>query len=271
MTTTATATMGMVALKVADIARVSTFYQQALGLQVHRTDTDGTVYLGAGGADLLALIPRPDGKRYRGVTGLYHFALLVPTRRDLALVLKHFAQTQTPLQGLSDHFVSEAIYLSDPEGNGIEIYADRPRDKWYNNGQFNMGTVALDIDDLLEELSGPGADDFTRMPAGTVMGHVHLHVDSIPDAEAFYVDVMGFDVMVNWDSATFLSYDGYHHHLGANVWAGRNHPPQDALGLDHLVIHYGDAATRDAILARYGSDENGIIRDASGNRIKLEA
>ena len=229
--------IGTVTLRVANLARQVQFYQDTIGLQLHH-EQDGTVFLGAGGDDLLALKHLPDGKRYRGHNGLYHFALLLPTRRHLANVLRHLAATETPLQGVSDHIVSEAIYLPDPEGNGIEIYADRPREAWYQRDQMQMATLPLDVMDLIGEID-PIADHL--LPVDTIMGHIHLHVHSVAEAKAFYCDTLGMDVMFDVGTAGFYSYDEYHHHVGANTWAGAPVHAPDALGLDHFVLHVDHA------------------------------
>jgi catechol 2,3-dioxygenase len=226
--------IGTVFLKVADIARQLRFYQDIIGLQIQHQE-GATVYLGSGQEDLLALIPTPEGKRYRGATGLYHFALLLPSRYHLALTLKHLVETQTSLEGLSDHLVSEAVYLADTEGNGIEIYADRPRSTWYQDGQLQMATIPINVPDLMQELAAKPAN-WQPLPPETRMGHIHLHVGSIPQTERFYQEVLGLEVMFHLDSATFLAYDGYHHHLGANTWAGRNPAPADALGLEKFIL-----------------------------------
>jgi catechol 2,3-dioxygenase len=228
--------MGMVTLRVKDLNAQVAFYQSALGLQLRERLANRAV-LGTGSDDLLTLIEAPDARKIPGTAGLYHFALRVPTRTDLARVLMHLAQTRTPLQGVSDHYVSEAIYLADIEGNGIEIYHDRPMATWFNEGLLNMGTVALDVDDLFSELTDDEAATFEMMPDGTDMGHVHLHVGAVPESEAFY-------------RAVFLSYDRYHHHLGANVWGGRRPTEPGSIGLDHLVIKVHDAAVYEGMRQR---------------------
>lgn len=175
--------IGTVYLNVANLKKMLTFYQDIIGLKLHRQE-DNTAYLGVGGEDLLALNHTPNAPRVGGITGLYHFAILLPSRAALARSLKRLADTQTPLQGLSDHFVSEAIYLADPEGNGIEIYRDRPRDVWYKNGQLDMGTVAMDVDGVMSTYTDEDTT-WNGLPSGTIMGHIHLHVASVPNAEAF--------------------------------------------------------------------------------------
>ncbi len=267
--------IGTVYLKVADLQRMVTFYCDIIGLKLHRQE-DHVAYLGAGGDDLLALIESPDGQRVTGTTGLYHFALLVPSRYDLARSLRHLAETNTSLQGLSDHYVSEAIYLADPEGNGIEIYRDRPSEDWYRNGQFRMGTIAMDVEGVLGTLEGE-TPAWTGMHPDTVMGHIHLHVAAISETEMFYQDLLGMDVMVNLGSATFMSYDGYHHHVGANIWAGRTPPPPDALGLDHYNLRVPDNVQLDTLLTQLDRanvpvethSEGYLVHDPARNCIML--
>jgi catechol 2,3-dioxygenase len=270
-------TIGTVHLKVASLERLLPFYQHIIGLQLHHQE-DTTAYLGAGGDDLLALTETPGGKSVPGTTGLYHFAILVPSRVDLARSLQHLAETRTPLQGLSDHFVSEAIYLADPEGNGIEIYRDRPGETWYQNGQIHMGTVRMDVDGVIGELTDHNGE-WTGLHPDTVMGHIHLHVSSVPETERFYRDLLGLDVIVNMGSATFMSYDGYHHHVGANIWAGRTPPPADALGLEKYVLRLPDEERLQSALGQLDdanipiAPQNGhyLVSDPSQNRIVLAA
>jgi catechol 2,3-dioxygenase len=217
--------MGRVALSVADLARSIDFYMQVPGLQV-RERAGETAVLGARERDLLVLHAQPGARRARGVTGLYHFALLVPSRRELARTLRHLAATGYPLTGFADHAVSEAIYLSDPDGHGIEIYRDRPRAEWeYPNGRLKLTTDPLDLDSLLGELDG-AEEAWRGLHPATRMGHVHLHVAHIPAAEQFYVDRLGFELMARYGSgASFVAAGGYHHHLGLNTWAGVGAPP----------------------------------------------
>jgi len=243
--------LGYVRLRVSDLDKSVNFYENALGFQLHRRE-NGTAFLGAGEHDILVLDEVPGAKPVRGRTGLYHFAILVPTRKQLALNLRQIATTETPLQGFSDHLVSEAIYLPDPDGNGIEIYRDRPRDEWpYTGGTLNMGLEPLNIDDLFTEITEE--DPWEGMPGGTKLGHMHLHVRSIPEAEEFYRDVVGFDLMVRYTgTASFFSAGGYHHHLGTNIWAGRGvppAPPTDA-GLQWYTVHLPTQSDVDAVADR---------------------
>ncbi len=204
----------------------------------------------------------------------------MPARPDLARWLAHAARDHVRLDGLSDHAVSEAIYLSDPDGHGIEIYADRPRASWEGRVGRLMTTIPLDVDDLLGELADPAGAPFDGLPPGTVVGHLHLRVASIADTVSFYRDVVGFGLMAQLgDQAAFLSAGGYHHHLGANTWqsAGAPPPPPGLAALRHGTIVLPDAAERDRILARLeqaGSevaddDAGPLVRDPSGNGIVL--
>ena len=212
--------LGSVRLQVADIERSLLFYSKVLGMCV----LDGTadsVSLGAVGGDreivhlrqLKSARPVPQ----RGLLGLYHFAILLPDRAALGRFIAHLAEIGVRA-GMSDHAVSEAVYLTDPDGLGIEVYADRPRDAWrYDEQQLYMTTNHLDVEDLVRSASG---ERWTGMPRGTVLGHVHLYVDDIDKAAAFYHDALGFDKVVwSYPGALFLSAGGYHHHLGTNTWA----------------------------------------------------
>lgn len=231
-------TIGAVHLTVADLGRSIAFYEEKLGFLTRGREA-GVARLDAGGADLLVLHESPSGPRARGATGLYHFALLVPSRFDLARSLARFVETGTPLQGLSDHLVSEAVYLADPDGNGIEIYRDRPREEWvFDSGSLRMASLPLDPASLLSETEGRGTDG-ERLSPGTMIGHVHLCVSDVAAAEGFYVDVLGFERTVRYGAgASFVSAGGYHHHIGFNTWtsAGAGPPPPGAIGLRYFVV-----------------------------------
>jgi catechol 2,3-dioxygenase len=212
--------LGRVRLQVADIERSLLFYSRVLGMCVIRGTAD-SVGLGPQGKDREIIhlrqqrSARPVPKR--GLLGLYHFAILLPDRASLGRFIAHLAEIGVPA-GMSDHSVSEAVYLTDPDGLGIEVYADRPRDAWrYDEQQLYMTTDRLDVDDLVRSAGG---EKWTGMPPGTVLGHVHLYVDDIDKATAFYHDALGFDKVVwSYPGALFLSAGGYHHHLGTNTWA----------------------------------------------------
>ncbi len=257
---------GHIHLIVADLARALAFYQHVLGLQLHR-QSDQTAYLGAGQADLLVLTGRSDARRVEGTTGLYHFAILTPDRPALAQALRRIIETRTPVQGFSDHGVSEAIYLADPDGNGIEIYRDRPREQWpFKNGRLQMVTEPLDVEGLLAEL-GTQPEPWSGLPASTVLGHVHLHVANIGQAEAFYSGVLGFELMGRYGpSASFLAAGGYHHHLGVNTWAGVGAPPPpaDAVGLHWITICLPTAAELNRVADRVRNAGLPLAEQAEG-------
>lgn len=225
-------TIGLVSLSVADLSRSLTYYRQNIGLSVHSQSGD-TATLGVGTTPLLRLRQLPGARLVRRATGLYHFALRVPSRHDLAQVIRHLWHTDTPIAGASDHLVSEALYLSDPDGHGIEIYRDRPRSAWYDaSGNFQMDSITLDIEGILGELGGE-VPAWNGLPPGTDMGHIHLQVADVSAAERFYVGVLGLERMAVMPSASFVSAGGYHHHIGLNSWAGVGvpAPPEGAARL----------------------------------------
>ncbi len=224
MSIAAATRIGLVSLSVSDLARSVDYYCQVIGLQVIKQHP-GEVVLGAGGTSLLSLHEIPGAAHVPKTTGLYHFALLVPTRFELARTLRNLVENQAVFVGFADHHVSEAIYLSDPDGHGIEIYRDRPREQWLDSsGNFQLTTDPLDVRGLLEEIAS-GAPAWDGIHPATTMGHIHLHVDYIPQARVFYRDVLGFEVMADMQSALFLSAGGYHHHIGVNTWNGLGAPP----------------------------------------------
>ena len=226
--------MGAVHLTVADLDRSLRYYEQRIGLLVHGRE-NGSATLGAGGDDLLVLSEQPGATPADGYSGLFHFALLVPARVDLGRWLAHAAAERVPLTGLSDHFVSEAIYLRDPDHHGIEIYADRPRETWEGKVWERMTTLPLDTDDLLRGIEPAPYDG---LPNGTTMGHVHLCVADVQASVEFYRS-LGFDLTaVYGDQAAFLSSGGYHHHLGVNTWSslGAPYAPADRARLTRVTV-----------------------------------
>jgi catechol 2,3-dioxygenase len=274
--------IGKVRLRVADIDDLTTFYERVVGLRAVERD-GGVVRLGPdGGEPLIELVSAPSAPPAPSFsTGLFHLAILVPDRAELARSLQRLAAAGWRLTGASDHLVSEALYLRDPEGNGIEIYRDRPRDQWNrDNGELRMATLPLDLQDILDEL-GDGEQAANGMAAGTTMGHVHLQVADIPASEGFYNGALGLDVMVrSYPGALFLAAGGYHHHLGLNTWQsqGAPPPPEDALGLDRYELVLPDAGDVDAAAERLGEsgdpvrvDEGVLATDPSGNRVLLRA
>ncbi len=274
------AQIGTISLTVSNLERSLRYYQHNIGLALHRR-ADNSAVLGAGGPDLLILTERPSARQVHGTTGLYHFALLVPSRLELAKTVKHLHDSQTPIGGASDHLVSEALYLSDPDGNGIEIYRDRPRDEWQIlNDTIQIATQPLDIHDVLGELNG---QPFTweGLHSETRMGHIHLHVSNLEEALAFYTQVLGFDLVTRYGAAAaFVSAGGYHHHIGLNTWAGAGAPPPpaDAVGLNWYTILLPDEAALEETAVRLKNTgvyserkEDGLfLRDPAQNSIVLQ-
>ena len=212
--------IGRVKLQISDLGRSVAYYQDVIGFRVlNRSGHVATLGPHDDDTPLLELHERRGANAVprRGLLGLYHFAILLPDRQSLGRFLQHVADLGLA-PGMSDHFVSEAIYLQDPDNLGIEVYADRPRSAWKEqDGQLVMTTIPLDVPSVLRESAG---GSWTGAPAGTRIGHVHLHVGDIPQAEAFYHTMVGFDKTVwSYPGALFLSAGGYHHHLGTNTWA----------------------------------------------------
>ena len=274
-------TMGELHLTVAELGRSVSYYGQAVGLELLDRGA-GEARLGVADRTLLVLTEEAGALPAAGHTGLYHFALLLPEREDLARWLAHAARDGVPLAGLSDHFVSEALYLSDPDGHGIEIYWDRPREVWEGRVAARMTTLPLDVDDLLEELDEPAPEPYGGLPVGTVMGHVHLKVAAIPDTVGFYRDLLGFGLMARLgEQAAFFGAGGYHHHLGANTWesTGAPAPPPGTAALRHATIVLPDPAERDLVLDRlveagHSPKETAagpLLSDPSGNALVLAA
>ncbi|WP_353471442.1 VOC family protein [Salipiger sp. H15] len=239
--------IGQVSLTVNDLAKVGDFYQSALGLE--KLSDDGTeARFGAGDRSLIALRQDRAAPRHSPrEAGLFHTAFLLPARADLGAWLRHAAETRIPLQGASDHLVSEALYLADPEGNGIEIYIDRPRETWtHRNGEIEMATNHLDLQDV----AGSATAAWQGAPEGTVVGHVHLQVGRLDPAEAFYAETLGMAVTNHYPGATFYGSGGYHHHLASNIWNSRGAGPRKgpATGLTEIELR----GTADEIAAIRG-------------------
>ncbi len=235
----------------------------------------GEARLGAGTTELLHLTELPGARPSTRDTGLFHFALLVPERADLARWLAHSAREGVPITGLSDHRVSEAIYLHDPDLHGIEIYADRPRELWEGRVLELMTTLPLDVQSLLAELDDPATEPFAGLPAGTAMGHVHLRVRDVDEALGFYRDRLGFELMAQLGPmAAFFAAGGYHHHVGANTWESRGAgpPPPGSAALRYATIVFPDSSSRDRLageLEAEDHDEGALVRDPSGNALLL--
>ena len=272
--------MGLVSLSVADLTRSLAFYTEALGFAVLRQD-DATATLGAAGTPLLLLTAQPGARPWptERVTGLYHFAILVPARADLGRWLRHWLELGYPLPGQGDHLVSEALYLRDPDGHGIEVYRDRPRDEWtWANGQVRMAADPVDIRGLLNEAEHEGKP-WAGLPAGTRLGHMHLQVGDIVQAATFYHDILGFDVVARMPTALFVSAGGYHHHIGLNTWhsQGASAAPADTASLRFFSIDLPSEQARAAVVARvaaagldYMETPHGVVvRDPWRNTILL--
>lgn len=256
--------MGPVELSVSDLDRSLAYWQEAIGLRVLSRE-NGAAELGAD-SPLVRLVEEPGARSAQGFTGLFHVALLVPDRPSLGRFLTHTAREQIPLTGLSDHVVSEAIYLRDPDYHGIEVYADRPREQWEGRVSQTMTTIPLDTDSLLEEA---GDVDFDGLPDGTTVGHVHLCVRDVDEMVGFYRDKLGMGLMAQAGrQAAFLSAGGYHHHLGGNTWETRGAPPapEGTARLLRFSIVLPDAAEKERVAERIGGAE---VRDPSGNLLVL--
>jgi catechol 2,3-dioxygenase len=266
--------LGAVELTVTDLDRSVTFYEDAIGLRTHRRE-NGRAALGAGGEDLLVLVENPDARPRGRHAGLYHFALLHPSRLELARAAARLARTHTPIQGASDHGISEAIYLPDPDGNGIELAADRPKEQWPDLSVMSGGPDPLDLNALLDSV----ADDEPQesVAPDTIVGHLHLHVGDLKESTHFYVQVVGFEIMTHLPSAVFVAAGGYHHHVGFNTWRGPGVPPapDGTVGLRHFTVVLRDDAELEALRERAraadleveDTADGAVFRDPSGNAL----
>ena len=265
-------------IHVGDINRSKEFYQKILGFQVLE-ETDQLVSLTADGKHAILVIEKPDNviPKQGKTTGLYHFAILLPTRSDLAQFLRHIVPFGIEL-GASDHKVSEALYFSDPDGNGIEVYRDRDSSEWnWQNNQVEMTVDPLDAEDLLSA-AGDGA--WSGMPKETVMGHIHLHVAHLPEAEKFYTTGLGFKVVTRYgNQALFISDANYHHHIALNTWngVGAPQPRPESVGLQAYTIMLADEEARQKMITSLHEigavvevfEDRYITEDPSGNKIVL--
>ena len=254
--------IGTLSLKVANLDNQLEFYQKVVGFKLHRRE--GTeAGLGAGGSDLLLLTEEPDLKKYRGVTGLYHVAYLFPNRHELAIAMARLFAIKYP-NSPTDHIMTKTTYLDDPEGNGIELYAESPEDGTWTisdgkfearraDGSWSDGREALDVDALFEHIQEDDRLD-APVPPEFKIGHVHLHVRDVDEAVDFYHGIIGFDVMgvAKQFQMGFVSAGGYHHHLGLNTWQGRGAPPPppDAVGLRYFTIDLPDQKAYEGVVAR---------------------
>ncbi len=249
--------LGAVHITVTDLDRTVGFMQDAIGLRLHRRE-DSVAAMGAGEDDVVVLHEEPGARQPGRTAGLFHFALLFPSREELARALQRLAIGRIPITGASDHGVSEAIYLDDPDGNGIELYVDRPREAWppprREGERVGMFTEPLDLPGLLSLVEG--SDPVRHAEEGLRLGHMHLHVGDLEAAVRFYLDEVGLEEMTRYPGAAFLAKDGYHHHLGVNTWRGEGVPPQPegTVGLRHWTL-------LDDV------DEPRTLRDPSGNAV----
>ncbi|AUV81065.1 glyoxalase [Salinigranum rubrum] len=248
----ASAHPGRIALRVGDVDGLLPFYADVLGFDVDRTGD--TTVLSAGGTPLVLLNEDSDApSRPSDAAGLFHLAIRVPSRAALGDVLSRVDGSSYSLSGASDHLVSEALYLRDPEGNGVEVYRDRPREEWTFEGErVKMDTLPLDLDALGDAATGASAD---RLPDETDLGHVHLEVSSLGESRAFYVDTLGLNVRTeSYPGALFVAAGDYHHHVGSNTWNGRRTPAGDHRGVEWFEFLVPDAAQVDALHDALGRD-----------------
>lgn len=280
---------GSVALTVTDLAHSLDFYQRLLGLRLHRRE-EGSAALGAGGRDLVLLQENPAARRTRGTTGLYHFAILLPNRRELARLIARLIQSRYP-NAPTDHIMTKTTYLNDPDGNGIELYCESPEDgafvidgeRFYArraDGTLSDGREPLDLQALFAHLQ-PDDDLAAPMPPETRLGHVHLHVADLEAAMHFYTRILGFDDMglMRLFRMGMVSVGGYHHHIGLNTWQGEGAPPppEGAIGLRYYTLLLPDRAALEALRAHleqaqvsFEANGQGIwVQDPAANKILL--
>lgn len=271
--------MGSVYLTIIDLERSLYFYRDQLGFQVIQESADHAVLSADGEIPLIRLkrLEHPVDKPKR-TSGLYHFAILLPERKALAEILKSFIMCSVMMDGTSDHQFSEALYLTDPDGHGVEIYADRAKKDWEVNekGEYAGVTIPLNAEELLTLANQPWAG----MPKGTKMGHVHLHVSDLIKSEQFYTEVLGFDPTIQMeDHAVFVSAGGYHHHLGLNVWNGRGvpHPPKGSIQMEKYTILLTDNSHLNSMMQHLNTmnipfdntDKGILIKDPAGQSILI--
>ncbi len=263
----AAAHVGRVALRVGSLDRVLPFYEDAVGLVADR-DGDRAALGPADGAPLLVLEEAPDApERPPSAAGLFHVAVRLPGRESLGDALARLRASAASLSGASDHLVSEALYLRDPEGNGVELYRDRPRDDWpVDDGRVRMDTRPLDLDDL--EAAGDG-EHAARLPAGTDVGHVHLEVTDLPRAEAFYGETLGLRVRARYGaSATFLATGDYHHHVGLNVWNRRSAPADGHRGLAWWELALPEEGALESVAERLADAGHAVVERPGGRVVE---
>ncbi len=273
--------IGEVALTVSSLQKAVDFYNKELGLQVLE-HAEGQAVLGVTDQPLLQLTENPGApKAASRSTGLYHFAILLPDRLSLARLIYHLAENEIEVQGAADHGVSEALYMQDPDGNGIELYSDRRRADWPVDdlNRLQMVTEELDLDDLLMELKG-NMQPWNGLPPGTTIGHIHLKVSNLLEAERFYTRVLGFDLTQHMPGAVFVSAGGYHHHIGMNTWSSESAPPPQpgSLGLRWFEVLLPDQVALDALANQLTAQgvpfekqgETIVVKDPSQNTLHIQ-
>lgn len=269
----------MISLKVKDIDASIEFYSKILGFK-HINRKERKALVSANGVDPLIVLEQPENVKPKEMrrTGLYHFALLLPNRKELGKFLNHIMNIRYPLMGASHHGISEAIYLQDIDDNGIEIYTDTPINKWkWIDDSLEMITTRLDLQSLIDE----GKDEnWEGMPKETIIGHIHLHVSDLDEAERFYVDGLGFNIVNKIPKqATFTSTGAYHHHIAFNIWNGKGIPAPDenSVGMKYYQIKFPDQGTRIKTINRLeelgyevtNENDTFITSDPSNNKIHL--
>ncbi|SDN71058.1 catechol 2,3-dioxygenase [Paenibacillus sp. yr247] len=274
--------LGLVKLNVSNLERSIRFYLEIVGLKVlQSTSTQAELTVdGIHPFLLLEEIPHAQVTQRRSAAGLYHFAILLPSRKDLGASLRNLIQSGIHI-GQADHLVSEALYITDPDNNGIEIYCDRPRNTWRRdeNGNYIMASDPIDWEGVLKEAEG---FEWSGLPVGSTMGNIHFHVKNLQKSREFYCDVLGFDVAVDASEtmkALFISAGGYHHHIGMNIWAGEEAPsrPSNGTGLEYYTLIFPTEKTRNEALERLQSvgvqatdlDDVLTVTDPSGIQLRL--
>lgn len=274
--------LGIVKLYVSNLERSIRFYQEIVGLRLGKYNASSAELTVDGAQPFLLLEEIADARitPRRSSAGLYHFAILLPTRKDLGLSLNNLIKSGIHI-GQADHLVSEALYITDPDHNGIEIYCDRPRSTWRRDadGNYMMASDPIDWDGLLREAEGTS---WSGLPVGTTMGHIHFHVKNLQQSKVFYCDLLGFDVVADAREtmrALFISAGGYHHHIGLNVWAGEEAPsrPANGTGLSYYTLVFPNRQTRDEAVDRLKLagvqpaeiDDAAMVTDPSGIQLRL--
>lgn len=272
--------LGAAGLSVSDLLRTIDFYQQSLGMRVRYRDSSWAV-LGNGIRDMLILKEKPGARTAPRRLELYHIGIVLPSRRLLASALQNFIETRAPITGFADHYVSEAVYITDPDGHSIEVSWDRPREKWLDfKGQILMRADALNVGDLMAELDLTPVR-WEGLPQDARVGHIHLHTQNLEAAEQFYTQVLGFTCTSCLSGICFLGAGGYHHHIGVSTWLGTGMVPgmEDALGIIGFEIFFPDSSALQQLLHHlelisWYVKEQGqgwLIYDPSHNPIMLRA